>query len=358
MPAAIPFFGLGVYNLELPGVGTIPLDPWALLVCLGFVIGLEISRHRAIRLGLDVRDVVDGAVFTVLMGFVIGHVYTVVFYFPERLTEEGIWAIIKVWTGFSSVGGFFGAVIGSVLFYRVIRRRSYLRFADVISYGFPFGWFFGRLGCGVVHDHIGTQTTMPWGMDFDHGMMNFQWVDGDPFPWAAGIRHELGLYEAAFMVPIMVLWLILGRRDRVPGFFTVLFFTLYAPIRFLLDFLRVDDATYLGLTPAQYGLAIFFVVGVFVLLKLPYKRFQPWPLDGEPEQAARAVTGEPYVAPSTSSGGAGAQAAEVDSTDPQVSGDSSPSNPPTDGASDPAASPPTDPPESAATPPRDDGGHS
>ncbi len=314
--AALPFFGLGVYNLEIPGVGEIPLDPWAILVCVGFVVGLEISRHRAIRLGLDVRDVVDGAVFTVVAGFVIGHFYTVLFYFPERLATEGIWALLKVWTGFSSVGGFFGAVIGSLLFYGVIRKRPYLRFADIISFGFPFGWFFGRLGCGVVHDHIGSETTMPWGMDFDHGIRNFVWVAGDPYPWVSGVRHELGLYEAAFMIPVMALWIWLGRKDRVPGFFTVLFFTIYAPIRILLDFLRVDDATYYGLTPAQYGLAVIFVVGVVLLLRLPYRSFAPWPLDGQPDQAARAV--------------ATAGGARLDAAPPPPAEDAAPADPPAD----------------------------
>jgi len=294
--AAIPFFGLDVYTLPVPGVGELPLDPWAILVALGFIIGLEISRARAIKLGLDVRDVVDGAVVTVLTGFIIGHVYTVLFYFPERLATEGIWAILRVWTGFSSVGGFFGAVIGSVVFYTVIRKRNYFRFADVISYGFPFGWFLGRLGCGVVHDHIGVETSLPWGMDFDRGMRNFRWVEGDPFvlrgeyaEFSQGVRWELGLTEAAFMIPVMILFLWLGRKDRVPGFFTLLFFALYAPFRIGLDFLRVQDATYYGLTPAQYGLAIIFIACVVALFLLPYKSFKPWALDGQPFQRERAL---------------------------------------------------------------------
>lgn len=285
--AAIPFFGLDVYTFQVPGVGELPLDPWAVLVALGFIVGLEISRARAIKLGLDVRDVVDGAVVTVLTGFIIGHVYTVLFYFPERLTEEGIWAILRVWSGFSSVGGFFGAVIGSVLFYRVIRKRPYFRYADIISFGFPFGWFLGRVGCGVVHDHIGTETSMPWGMSFDQGYRNFVLVQGDPH-YMDGVRHELGLYEAAFMIPVMILFLWLGRKDRVPGFFTLLFFALYAPVRIALDFLRVQDATYYGLTPAQYGLFVIFVACVVALFLLPYKTFRPWAVDGQPYQRERA----------------------------------------------------------------------
>ena len=80
MFAALPFFGLTTTT-----IGGIPLDPWAILVCLGFILGLEFGRARAIKLGMEPRDLVDGAVVTVVTGFVIGHVFTVVTYFPERL---------------------------------------------------------------------------------------------------------------------------------------------------------------------------------------------------------------------------------------------------------------------------------
>ena len=98
MFAAIPYFQLGVTNFTVPGTAlSIPVDAWATLVCIGIVVGLEVARARAIKLGLDVRDIVDGAVVIVGMGFIVAHIVTVVFYKPERLAEEGIWAILKVW---------------------------------------------------------------------------------------------------------------------------------------------------------------------------------------------------------------------------------------------------------------------
>lgn len=265
--AAIPFFELRVYNFDVPGIGNIPIDPWATLVCIGFVVGLEMARWRGIKLGLDVRDIVDGAVFIVLSGFFWAHVVTVLFYFPERLQESGIMAILRVWEGFSSTGGFLGAVIGAFVFYKYIRPRPALRHSDVITYGFPFGWFFGRLGCGVVHDHIGSVTTFPLAMDFDHGML--WWSEGAGY--AHGIRHELGLYEAAYMTLIMGLFLWWGRVDRVPGFFLGWFGALYSPVRFVFEFLRNNDlshqdARYLGMTPAQYGMIVMFLASVAFLV--------------------------------------------------------------------------------------------
>ena len=166
MFAAIPYFELRVWNVELPLIGNLPIDPWATLVCLAFIVGMEVARARAIRLGLEVRDIVDASVFIVASGFLMGHIFTVVAYHPERLAEDGIMAILRVWEGFSSFGGFLGAILGAIAFFLWIRPRPFFRYADVIAYAFPFAWFFGRVGCGVVHDHIGALTTFPLAMQF------------------------------------------------------------------------------------------------------------------------------------------------------------------------------------------------
>lgn len=280
MFAAIPYFQLGVYPFTIPGLGVeLPIDPWATLVCIGIVVGLEVARYRAIKLGLEVKDIVDGAVFIVCMGFVMAHVVTVVFYKPERLATDGIWAILRVWEGFASSGGFIGAILGAWIFYKFIRKKPAMRHADIICYGFPFGWFFGRVGCGVVHDHIGALTTFPLGMQFP------EWHR------AAGLRHELGLYEAAYMVLVMGLFLYWGQRDRVPGFFLGWFAVLYAPVRFVFDFLRATDLSgadirWGGLTAAQYGMIALFLAGVWLLRTIDHEGYEPVPMDGEPAPPA------------------------------------------------------------------------
>jgi phosphatidylglycerol:prolipoprotein diacylglycerol transferase len=185
------------------------------------------------------------------------------------LREEGILSILKVWEGFSSTGGFIGAVLGAWIFYTFLRKRPALRHADVICYGFPFGWFFGRLGCGVVHDHVGRLTTFPLAMDFDRGFG--PWRAGSTF--IDGIRHELGLYEAVLMIPICALFLWWGKTDRPAGFFLGWFGVLYAPMRFVLDMLRNtdldhQDARYLGLTPAQYGMIVLFLASAAFLARV------------------------------------------------------------------------------------------
>lgn len=287
MFAAIPYFALNVYQLPVPGIGAIPLDPWATLVAVGFVVALEIARARGVRMGVEPRDVVDAAVFIAGLAFVMAHVITVLAYHPERLAEEGIWSLLKVWEGFSSYGGFLGAVLATVLFFRWIRPRPFWRYADLIAFAFPFGWLFGRMGCAVVHDHIGTQTDFFLAMNFDLGWAG----SGDPAPRVDGIRHELGLYEALYMLPLSAVFAWLGKKDRPPGVFAGLFAVAYAPVRFGLDALRNTDlawadARYYGLTPGQYGSVLLGIAGIALLATRDWRGHRPLPMDGTPEGPA------------------------------------------------------------------------
>ncbi|MDP2305923.1 MAG: prolipoprotein diacylglyceryl transferase [Pseudomonadota bacterium] len=260
----IPYIDLPVFHL-----GPIPIDPWGTLVCLGFILGLEMARARGIKTGLDVRDVIDGIVATVLTGFVVGHLVHVLAYNPQQLQDEGEvfgvhipagpYALLRIWAGFSSFGGFIGAVIGSTLFYKVIRKRDFWPHADAIMFGFPFGWFFGRLGCFSVHDHIGRPT------DFFLGVQ---------FP--GGTRFDLGFLEALVAAAIGATFLLLARKPRVPGTFIAAWGLIYAPARFGLDFLRNTDlrgadVRWAGFTPAQWGCVVMFGASLALLAYLHRK---------------------------------------------------------------------------------------
>lgn len=256
----VPYIHLPVYQL-----GPIPLDPWGILVTTGFVLGLEIARARGIAKGLDVRDIVDGVVFTVLMGFVFGHLVHVLAYHPEQLDEQGVAALYRIWAGFSSFGGFIGAVIGSTLFFTVIRKRDFWSHADVVMFAFPFAWIFGRAGCAIVHDHIGRPT------DF------FLAVNFATWRPELGVRHDLGLYECLWAMVISAVFWAFRKRAWPAGTFLVIWCFLYAPWRFFMDFLRrtdeiegfpTADVRWAGLTPGQWGSIAMFLAGVAMFVRV------------------------------------------------------------------------------------------
>ena len=233
----------------------VPLDSWSLLVSIGFIIGVEFARARAKQLGIAVKDIVDGALFVVAMGFVVGHFVHVGVYNPQLIDEHGWIILLQIWAGFSSNGGFLGAVIGTVLWFTVIRKREpFWKYADTMAYSLPFGWFFGRLGCFSAHDHIGSRSDFFLAVDF-------------PEQWYGGPRHDLGLYEALWVLGLAIVHFSLRKKKLPHSSFAMIFCFLYAPVRFGLDFLRNTDLSnsdvrLLGLTPAQYGSMLFLTCGL------------------------------------------------------------------------------------------------
>jgi phosphatidylglycerol:prolipoprotein diacylglycerol transferase len=111
----------------------------------------------------------------------------------------------------------------------------------------------------VVHDHPGKVTEFALAVaDYRFGVPPYQ------------PRHDLGLYEVIYSTLIIALFLWLEHRSRRPvGFYCVLLPLVYAPVRFVLDFLRATpleggDVRYAGLTPAQWSSIVMICIGLAV----------------------------------------------------------------------------------------------
>lgn len=256
MPALlyIPWFKLE--GLTIPGT-EIGLQPFGVLVMIGVLAGMRLAEWHGERVGIR-RDVVaDCATHVVIIGFVIGHVFDMVFYYPEKLRERP-WELLMIWTSLSSYGGFFGSVAGGFI-WRWRRKLPLFPVYDQIAFGIPLGWLFGRMGCFVVHDHPGHIT------DF------FLAVDNFTYNGVTGPRHDLGLYEVIWSACVVPLFLWLDRKPRPYGFYIGMCCVLYAPVRFGLDFLREADKTYGGLTPAHISSVVTLGIG-FAVLWYAYRR--------------------------------------------------------------------------------------
>lgn len=242
----IPYFGQPVLE-----VGPIRVSLFSGLVLLAVVVGVVVLRRRARHEGLD-PSAAERLVWWVLVGGFLGaHLVDRLAYFPTETLEDP-WSLLRFWEGLSAFGGFLGAVIALALYLRRVDLRPHTRrYIDAVAYAFPFGWIVGRLGCFVAYDHPGTPTGLFLGQAYRDGV----------------VRHNLGLEEALYTVLIAALFLVLGRRPRRAGLYTGLLAVLYAPGRFLLDFLRVGDALYAGLTPAQWGSIVLLPVGLAVIVR-------------------------------------------------------------------------------------------
>jgi phosphatidylglycerol---prolipoprotein diacylglyceryl transferase len=244
----IPYFELR----EVPIGGGRSVAVFGTLVAAGIFAGAWFAERRARLTGIPPGEVAGAILSAVVPGVLVAHLVAVL----PRGVRWSPGVLLEFWNGMSSFGGLAGAFLGlSVYYWRA--RRSWLPMADVLVQALVVGWVFGRLGCTLVHDHVGTRSEF---------LLAIRFPDGP--------RHDLGLYELFYTVAVLVpAVVVLGRRPRAAGTSVAVLALLYVPFRFVADFLRQTDlpgadARYLGLTVGQYGCVVLALVGVAVAMRI------------------------------------------------------------------------------------------
>jgi phosphatidylglycerol:prolipoprotein diacylglycerol transferase len=234
--------------------GLITLQPFGLLVVTGCLVGYAVGRWHAASVGLDQRVFRSFTLWILTPAFLMAHWLSILFYYPELVWRDSL-SLLRINMSVSSYGGLFGAALGAVSYWTLYgqsHRLALRSYGDAVAMGWTVGWFFGRLGCTLAHDHPGLPS------DF---------VLAVQFP--AGTRHDLGLYEWLYTIGLNLLVFSIRGWQLPPGMLLGLVSVCYAPGRFLLDYLRTQDVRYLGLTPGQYGSVVLFLFGIIVLATMP-----------------------------------------------------------------------------------------
>lgn len=245
------YFIIRYVVLKLPAIapvslGGLKLTPFGTLVALGVVFGIQLTRQWCQRFALDWPTLQEGLLWIVGGGFLLAHVGSIWAYSPQDLFD--LKQYVDPNAGLSSFGGFIGGLVATVLYCKK-RRLAVRAYVDCLLYGLIGGWLFGRLGCFSVHDHPGSPTDLPTGV-LMRGVL----------------RHDLGLYELVFTIGLFtyLTWAI-RREKKFDGFVVAVAASSYAIVRFCLDFLRVGDTTYGGLTPAQWACFPLLAIGIHSL---------------------------------------------------------------------------------------------
>ena len=267
-------------------LGPLTVHAFGVIVAASVYAGLVIGGRRFTSLGLDRAFGERLGWWTVVGGFLGAHLFSVLLYFPEKVLENPL-VLFKLWEDISSFGGILGGAIGIWLFFRIRARdvEPTMRwmYLDVAAFVFPISLMIGRLACSLAHDHPGTVTRFPLAVSLESHQAREQitqaYTDANrlaALPPAAELPnlsfHDLGWYEFLYLAIVVVpLVVLLDRRERRaperhPGIFLAAFIALYMPVRFLLDFLRVSDVRYAGLTPAQW-VALALLAALPVLLR-------------------------------------------------------------------------------------------
>lgn len=274
----LPYFEQPVWQ-----IGPLSIHAFGVAVAVALWFGLTFVQKRFERLDLDAQFGQRLGMWVLVGGIVGAHLLAVIFYFPDKLRHDP-WLLLRVWEDISSFGGLLGGVAGALLFFATRARdegQARVAYVDAIAFVFPAALAIGRIGCALAHDHPGRVTSFPLALSLESNaaldyIRGYYQDAGLQLPQAASTMgfHDLGLYELLYLalvvVPLFLLW---DRRRRPAGFYLVAFAALYMPVRFGLDMLRVADARYAGLTPAQWVAALVMTALPFVAVRNRTLRF-------------------------------------------------------------------------------------
>lgn len=280
----IPYYEVPVFHIPTP-FGELPIHGFGILVMFGFMFGGNVAMRRAERTGLDPEAINRVLGWLIAGTFIGGHVGFGLMYQPEEYFADPI-KFLQFWQGLSSFGGFVVCVPLAFYFFRK-HKLPIWPYMDSLAIGLSMGWFLGRMGCTVAHDHPGTPSNFflakhcrpveghtielpAWATD-SHG--DLRWGPcrdaGEPVLDIANqvgadftgviAAHDMGFYEALWSLAVFFLFVALDRKARKPGFYVCLLGVLYGPARFAMDYLRPEstDVRYLSLTPGQWWSIVF-----------------------------------------------------------------------------------------------------
>jgi len=202
--------------------------------------------------------VIEDALFYAVIPGVIGarlwHVFT-----DWHLYQNNPIEALFIWQGGLGIyGAILGGILGAYLYCRK-KQLPFLKILDIVSLFLPLAQVVGRFGNLVNQEIYGSKTDLPWGF----------YVQAQQ-----GYYHPAFLYEqVGNMVLFCLLYRLyqryyLKRKSAKSGLLTLLYFSGYAIVRFLVDFFRTEPRIYLGMTFAQFfSLAVLLVAGMLLFLK-------------------------------------------------------------------------------------------
>ncbi len=244
----IPYLHLG--PLQLPTFG--------LMVATGLLVAsyiLQVDFHR--------RGIRADALLIIAIAGLAGIVGARLYHVLESPTEFFADPKSFIFTrfGFAWFGGFLGG-FAALLILGSRERIPAFEFLDACSPAAAAGYAIGRIGCLLSGDgDYGIPTTLPWGMSFPNGVV----------PTNERV-HPTPLYE--FFVWMLIAWVLwsFGRRvigqQKAAGRVFAAYLVLTGIARFLVELIRLNPRSFLGMSNAQAASVVSVLLGVILFFTL------------------------------------------------------------------------------------------
>ena len=279
-PVIYDFGNINIFGFEFNPV----INSYGFMLMMAFYTCYYFLNKDLKRLGYD-SNLSGDIVFAAAVGGILGSkIYYLIENFDRVIADPT--GMIFSGAGLVFLGGLMGGTLG-VTFVINKNNLSWITFADIVAPLLILGYAIGRIGCFLVGDDYGLPTHLPWGIEFPNGLppstysifqTYYPWVNLDNFEPGVLSVHPTPIYEA--IIGGLIFYYLYQKRTSVTIvgslFFTYLI--LAGTERFIVEFLRVNEKYFIGLSGAQVISILMITIGAWFLMH-PVKQ----PVDSKSE---------------------------------------------------------------------------
>lgn len=227
---------------------------WSAAILIGYLYGKFIFNKE----GKPEKDLVPLVQYIFVGALVGARTFNVFYYNLDYFLSDPL-MLFRVWEGgLASHGAIMGSILAIYIFTKRNKKYKFWWVVDIAAIIAPLLGAIVRIGNFINGELYGTETTLPWGVVFQHS---------DPLLLA---RHPVQLYEALYYTICASIFFIIYQKikDIKEGFFLVYFLIMVFIGRVLIEFVKEADPFLFIFSKTQ----MVSVVGLFIAVIILYKR--------------------------------------------------------------------------------------
>jgi len=238
-------------------LGPVTIHTYGLLLAAAFIAGIWLTSRNARKQGLNPDSFWNLGLIVIFAALVGAKV--ILFFSNTQYYAQNFREIFSLST-LRPPGVYYGGLLlalGAAAIYIIIKKLPLLITADLAAPGLALGQAVGRLGCLSAGCCYGKPTTLPWGIKFTSQYA----YDNVGVPLNVPL-HPTQIYDlaGALILCIFLTWRL--SRSHAAGQIILEYLTLFACLRFFVEFFRDDDRGFVlyGLLSTSQFIAILTIL--------------------------------------------------------------------------------------------------